>query len=94
MPAGRFQIGSDVQGFTFDNELHSHEVTLGAVRIDAQIVSWARFLPFIEAGSYERNELWSQAGGAWLAGQPLRLPANLRYMAVAGRSGAVTGGRP
>lgn len=79
--AQRFRLGSDGAGFAFDNELPSHEVTLEAFRIDAQPVTWARFLPFVEAGGYERRECWSDAGWAWLARQPRREPARLRRAA-------------
>jgi gamma-glutamyl hercynylcysteine S-oxide synthase len=71
-------MGSAGAGFAFDNELQSHEVTLGAVGIDAQPVTWARFLPFVEAGGYEQREWWSDAGLDWLARQPERRPARVR----------------
>nr|WP_238344317.1 selenoneine synthase SenA [Ramlibacter lithotrophicus] len=78
VPAQRFRLGSGGAGFAFDNELQSHEVTLQAFRIDARPVTWARFLPFVEAGGYERRECWSDAGWEWLGGQPARHPARLR----------------
>ncbi len=78
LPAQRFRIGSDAAGFAFDNELQGHEVQVQDVRIDAQAVTWARFLPFVESGGYDNPTWWSDAGRAWLAGQPLRQPAHLR----------------
>lgn len=78
VPARRFRLGSDGAGFAFDNELHSHDVALQAFRIDAQPVSWVRFLPFVEAGGYERREWWTDAGWDWLARQAARQPARLR----------------
>jgi iron(II)-dependent oxidoreductase len=78
LPAQRFRMGSDAAGFAFDNELQSHEVTLEPLRIDAQAVTWARFLPFVESGGYESPQWWSDAGRSWLAGQPLRQPIHLR----------------
>ena len=78
LPAQRFRMGSDAAGFAFDNELQSHEVALEPLRIDAQAVTWARFLPFIESGGYDSPTWWSDAGRAWLAGQPLRHPVHLR----------------
>ena len=78
LPAQRFRIGSESRGFAFDNELQSHEVDVEAVRIDAQPVTWARFLPFVEAGGYDSTAWWSDAGRAWLQGQPLRQPAHVR----------------
>jgi ergothioneine biosynthesis protein EgtB len=78
LPAQRFRMGSDAAGFAFDNELQSHEVALEPLRIDARAVTWARFLPFIEAGGYQSPQWWSDAGRAWLAGQPLRHPVHVR----------------
>jgi gamma-glutamyl hercynylcysteine S-oxide synthase len=80
LPAQHFRIGSDTPGFAFDNELRSHEVEVQAGHIDAQAVTWARFLPFIESGGYERREWWSEAGLAWLAGRRQRQPAHLRLL--------------
>jgi gamma-glutamyl hercynylcysteine S-oxide synthase len=78
LPAQRVRIGSGAAGFAFDNELHSHEVALDSVSIDAQPVSWARFLPFVEAGGYEQRQWWSDAGTEWLGRQPARHPARLQ----------------
>ncbi|CAN7338233.1 SUMF1/EgtB/PvdO family nonheme iron enzyme [Variovorax paradoxus] len=79
LPARRFRIGSEAgAGFAFDNELLPHDVAIEPLRIDAQAVSWARFLPFVEAGGYESPAWWSDAGRDWLAHQPLRHPACLR----------------
>lgn len=78
VPAQRFRLGSDGAGFAFDNELRSHEVSLEPFRIDSLPVSWARFVPFVEAGGYERREWWSGAGWDWLARQGARHPARLR----------------
>ena len=78
LPAQRFRMGSDATGFAFDNELASFDVGVEASRIDAQAVTWARFLPFVEAGGYENPSWWSDAGRTWLKGQPTRQPAYLR----------------
>lgn len=79
LPAQRFVLGSSGPGFSFDNELCAHAVEVAATRIDAHAVSWARFLPFVEAGGYERMEFWSDAGRAWLRGQAQRQPLVLRH---------------
>lgn len=78
LPAQRFRMGCDDAGFAFDNELRHHAVTLEATRIDAQPVSWARFLPFVESGGYAQAHWWSDAGRDWLARQPARQPTQLR----------------
>ena len=72
VPAQSFRLGYDGPGFAFDNELGPHEVHLGAFQIDAQPVSWARFLPFAQAGGYEEPQWWDEAGLAWLqqSGRP------------------------
>ncbi len=79
LPARRFRLGSDGAGFAFDNELPGHDVALAACLIDAQPVTWARFLPFAEAGGYERREWWTEAGWDWLCRQAARQPARLRH---------------
>jgi iron(II)-dependent oxidoreductase len=78
VPAQRFRLGSGDTGFAFDNERRSHEVALAAFRIDAQAVTWGRFLPFVEAGGYEQREWWSAAGRDWLVELPERRPARAR----------------
>ena len=69
--AARWQLGSESgDGFAFDNELPAHATDVGAVAIDAQVVRWAEYLPFIEQGGYADRSQWSEAGRAWLAQQP------------------------
>ena len=72
VPAQAFRLGYDGPGFAFDNELGAHEVQVDAFRIDAQPVSWARFLPFARAGGYEQPHWWDEPGWAWLqqSGRP------------------------
>ena len=62
---GRFTIGAAGNGFAFDNELGAHEVELHDFRIDAQPVSWQRYLPFLEAGGYDEARWWSPQGWRW-----------------------------
>jgi iron(II)-dependent oxidoreductase len=77
-PEQRFRLGWSGPGFAFDNELHAQEVLLQPSAIDAQPVTWARFLPFVEAGGYQQPGHWSAAGREWLARQPAAHPARLR----------------
>ncbi len=82
LPAGRWQLGRSGQageGFAFDNELGVHALALDACEIDAQVLRWAEFLPFVEAGAYRDPRLWSAAGWAALAGR--RQPRWLRRAA-------------
>jgi ergothioneine biosynthesis protein EgtB len=73
-PAATFRLGHDGPGFAFDNELGAHDVELAAHAIDRAPVTWARYLPFIEAGGYDDRALWSDAGWAWKHSQPGTLP--------------------
>ena len=66
VPAQTFRLGAAEDGFSFDNELGAHDVALQAFEIDAQPVSWNRFLDFVEAGGYRERGWWSEAGWAWL----------------------------
>jgi EgtB-related family protein len=74
--AGRFELGSAAApGFAFDNELCAHAVDLPAGDIDAQVLRWAEYLPFVEAGGPVPASL-RREGRRWLqrrAGQWLPL---------------------
>jgi ergothioneine biosynthesis protein EgtB len=79
IPGGLWTLGSAGGGFAFDNELGAHAVPLDAFEIDATPVTWARYLPFVEAGGYRDPRWWSPQGRQSLrgAGQP-------RYLREAG----------
>ena len=65
IPAGRFLLGAQAgSGFVFDNEKWAHEVELPAFAIARSAVSNAQYRAFVEAGGYQRRELWSDAGWA------------------------------
>lgn len=72
------RLGHEGPGFAFDNELGAHDVTLEAFTIDRAPVSWARFLPFVEAGGYDQREHWSDAGWAWRQQHGKARPLHLR----------------
>jgi EgtB-related family protein len=62
IPAQAFRLGAEPGGFAFDNELGAHEVRLAGFEIDAQPVSWSRFLAFVDDGGCERKPEWDEAG--------------------------------
>src|SRR4030095_11332132 len=66
VPAQAFRLGYDGPGFAFDNELEAHEVRIDAFKIDAQPVSWTRFLGFVQDGGYEQRHWWDEPGWTWL----------------------------
>jgi iron(II)-dependent oxidoreductase len=78
-------------GFTFDNERLVHEVAVPEFEIDAQVVTWAQFVEFVDDGGYDRAELWQPLGWQWVqnkaAGEGRRGPRYVDQIGVA--SGAV-----
>ena len=71
-------FGRRSPGFAFDNELAPHERTLSDFEIDRAPVTWRRYLPFIDAGGYTDESLWSPAGWQWRQQHSNGLPAHLR----------------
>lgn len=64
IPARRWTLGWSGDGFAFDNELAAHEVALPAFEIDAEVVSWRRYLAFVEqTGAAPPRYLRRQDGG-------------------------------
>lgn len=91
IPATAWQMGSSREGFAFDNEKPQHRVDVPEFEIDAQPVSWAQFVEFVDDGGYDRPELWHEDGWRWLqalaAGEGRRGPRYVDQIGVA--SGAV-----
>lgn len=64
-PGGPVEIGTDERSAAYDNERPRHVVELPPFWIDVAPVTNADYRSFIEAGGYQRRELWSDAGWAW-----------------------------
>ena len=73
-----WQLGHDGPGFVFDNERQAHPVTLNGGEIDAQVVTWGQYLPFIAEGGYDDPKLWSPEGWAWRQAGQVHWPRHLR----------------
>jgi len=73
IPATVWQMGSaggaEGSGFAFDNEKAVHPISVPEFEIDAQPVTWAQFVEFVDDGGYDREELWHAEGWQWLQGQ-------------------------
>ena len=69
-------------GFAFDNELGPHEVELAPFSIARAPVTWDAYLPFIEAGAYDNERLWSADGWAWRQAHSPGQPRAAMNMAV------------
>ncbi len=91
LPATQWRLGSEPGGFVFDNEKWAHPVQLPECEIDAQPVSWAQYVEFVDDGGYDSAALWHTDGWAWLQAQDAlegrRGPRYVDHIGVA--SGAV-----
>lgn len=79
-PATRWTLGCEPGGFVFDNEKWVHEVALPEFEIDAQPVTWAQYIEFVEDGGYDRESLWHPAGWAWVQRDGRRGPRHVDQM--------------
>lgn len=62
-------LGCSGPGFAFDNECQAHPQALAAFEIDLAAVSWARYLPFVQATSHALPPHVRWLDGAWQAQQ-------------------------
>ncbi len=65
IPGNRVKLGYPDSGFAFDNELRLHNVELAAFEIDGGVVSWERYLPFLEATGTPAPRYLRKQGSAW-----------------------------
>ena len=92
LPAQRFMLGSSPGGWVPGAERWAHEESVPECEIDAQAVSWGRFVEFAEDGGYDRAELWRPNSWDWLQQQGRRAPRHveqLRGGALVTRFGAL-----
>lgn len=66
LPPTRWTAGSTGGGFAFDNEQPGSAVDVPEFEIDAQPVTWAQYVEFVDDGGYDREELWTAEGWHWL----------------------------
>jgi len=55
---GAYEVGHDVRGFAFDNELPRHKMYLKSFCIASRLITNQEYLTFIDNGGYRRPELW------------------------------------
>ncbi len=68
--AGSFELGADAaDGFSYDNERPRHRAATGAFEIARRPASNGELVAFAAERGYERRELWSEDGWAWLSEQ-------------------------
>jgi formylglycine-generating enzyme required for sulfatase activity len=82
LPVQRWMLGTPrgTDGLVPHNERWAFEVTVPEFEIDAQPVNWARYVEFADDGGYDRRELWTVAGWAWLQAQGRRAPGHVEQL--------------
>lgn len=66
VPGGRFTLGASRDApWVFDAERWAHPVQIERFRIARAPVTNEEYLRFVEAGGYDRRELWSYEGWRW-----------------------------
>jgi ergothioneine biosynthesis protein EgtB len=71
---GIYEIGHANEGFCYDNELGRHKVYLNDYSIANRLVTNGEFIAFIEAGGYQRFELWHAEGWDWVNNEAISAP--------------------
>ena len=81
LPAQRWLLGSERgEGLVPHNERWAHEVALPEFEIDAKPVNWAAYVEFADDRGYDRAELWTPAGWAWLQHEGRRAPRHVEQL--------------
>ena len=63
---GPFELGAAADGFAYDNERPRHETAIDPFLLARAPALNRDWLEFIDSGGYQRAELWSADGRAWL----------------------------
>jgi gamma-glutamyl hercynylcysteine S-oxide synthase len=75
VPAGEFAMGTSDDYWAYDNERPQHDVFVPAFWIDTTPVTSRAYLSFVEAGGYNDERWWTQAGWDWRCESGKRTPA-------------------
>jgi len=59
---GIYEVGHNGNGFSFDNELPRHKTYIQPFKLANRLVTNAEYLEFMNAGGYDRAELWLSDG--------------------------------
>jgi iron(II)-dependent oxidoreductase len=90
-PATRWVMGSPSGGFVPALEQPQLTIDVPAFEIDAQPVTWAQYIEFVDDGGYDQQALWHPQGWEWLQQAAMsegrRGPRHVEQIGVA--SGAV-----
>jgi EgtB-related family protein len=65
LEAQHWMLGHADSGFAFDNELAAHAVNVAGFEIDSNVVSWERYLPYLESSGGAPPRYLRRQGGRW-----------------------------
>ncbi|RRQ28017.1 ergothioneine biosynthesis protein EgtB [Rhodococcus sp. Eu-32] len=71
---GEFTMGTSLDPWALDNERPAHSTYVPSFAIDVAPVTNAQYTAFVDAGGYERPELWSERGWAHRTAEKLQAP--------------------
>lgn len=71
---GTYEIGHYNDDFCYDNELGRHKVYLQPYRISNKLVTNGEFFAFIDAGGYQKFDLWHAEGWDWVNQNKITAP--------------------
>jgi ergothioneine biosynthesis protein EgtB len=74
MDEGVYEIGHDSDDFSYDNELGRHKVYLHHYEIANKLVTNSEYMDFIDAGGYEKFQLWHAEGWDWVNQNEINAP--------------------
>ncbi|WP_242919324.1 ergothioneine biosynthesis protein EgtB [Pontibacter liquoris] len=74
VPSGRYTIGFQGDGFSFDNELGVHEVLIEDFQVMNRLVTNGEYLAFMQDGGYTDFRYWLDEGLAMVRTQHLEAP--------------------
>jgi ergothioneine biosynthesis protein EgtB len=74
IPEGIYEIGSNGEGFAYDNEFGRHKVFLHNYAIANRLVTNGEYLEFIKAGGYKSVLLWHAEAWDWVQTQKITKP--------------------
>src|SRR5579863_4668674 len=94
IPAGVYEIGSQGNGFCFDNELGPHKVYLGDYRIATGLVTNGEYLEFMDAGGYSNFSFWHAEGWDWVKAHTVRAPLYWHFIGDGWHRYTLAGLRP
>ncbi len=74
MEEGIYEIGHNAEGFCYDNELGRHKSYLHPYKISNKLVTNQAYISFIEAGGYQKFDIWHAEGWDWVNSNHIKAP--------------------